>query len=83
MKVSVIVPTHNRAEALEKTLHYLSQQVFEHLWEVVVVNNNCTDNTDEVVEKAIKNFPVSLKLVHEKKTRCFCREKCGSKCRPW
>ena len=67
MKVSVIVPTHNRAEALEKTLTYLREQVFAHPWEVVVVNNNCTDNTDEVVKAAMTNFPVSLKLVHQTK----------------
>ena len=67
MKVSVIVPTHNRADALEKTLAHLQLQVFAHPWEVIVVNNNCSDNTDEVVAAAIKDFPVTLKLLHEKK----------------
>jgi glycosyltransferase involved in cell wall biosynthesis len=79
MKVSVIVPTHNRADALEKTLQYLTKQVFEHPWEVIVVNNNCTDNTDEVVHVAMKDFPVSLKLVHEKKPGASAARNAGAK----
>ncbi|HEX7845518.1 MAG TPA: glycosyltransferase [Chitinophagaceae bacterium] len=67
MKVSVIVPTHNRADALEKTLSFLSRQVFDHAWEVIVVNNNCSDNTDEVVQAQMQKFPVPLILVHEQK----------------
>jgi glycosyltransferase involved in cell wall biosynthesis len=67
MIISVIVPTHNRADALEQTLLHLKQQSFDQPWEVIVVNNNCSDNTDEVVNAQIKNFPVPLTLLHEKK----------------
>ena len=66
MKISVIVPTHNRSDALEKTLEHLAVQQFSEEWEVIVVNNNCTDATDKVVEKAKNDFPVSLMLVYEK-----------------
>jgi len=34
-------------------------------WEVVVVNNNSTDNTDEIIEKFREHLPVPLKRVFE------------------
>lgn len=67
MTVSIIVPTHNRADALEKTLAHLKQQVFDQPWEVIVVNNNCIDDTDEVVMRQAKDFPVALTLIHQTK----------------
>lgn len=63
MKISVVIPTHNRADALELTLERLASQQFDAPWEVIVVNNCCTDNTDDVVLK--RSFPVPLRLVHE------------------
>lgn len=66
MKASVIIPTHNRSDALLKTLNRLAAQKFDESWEVIVVNNNSTDDTDEVVSAARSGFPVSCRLVHEK-----------------
>ncbi len=60
---SVIIPTHNRADALAQTLSHLAKQTFNRAWEVIVINNRCTDETDEVVRRL--NFPVALRLVHE------------------
>jgi glycosyltransferase involved in cell wall biosynthesis len=63
--LSVIVPTHNRADALDLTLSGLAKQSFELPWEVIVVNNNSSDNTEEIVELHQKSFPVRLRLLHE------------------
>lgn len=63
--LSVIVPTHNRADALKLTLQKLAEQNFQGTWEVIVVNNNCTDDTNEVIEKQKINFPVLLNTVFE------------------
>jgi glycosyltransferase involved in cell wall biosynthesis len=62
-KFSVIIPTHNRAEALSLTMANLARQQFPEPWEVIVVNNRSTDNTDEIVTR--HNLPVPLRLVHE------------------
>lgn len=62
-QISVIVPTHNRSDALALTLSYLAQQQVGEAWEVIVVNNRSTDDTDEVVKR--QRFPVPLQLVHE------------------
>lgn len=64
--VSVIIPTHNRSEALAKTLSELAKQQFPQPWEVIVVNNCSTDDTDELVLR--QAFPVSLRLTHRKDT---------------
>lgn len=65
MKISVVIPTHNRSDALAKTLLNLSKQQFAEPWEAIVVNNRCSDDTDEIVRG--QRFPVSLRLVHEEK----------------
>lgn len=64
MKVSVIIPTHNRSEALALTLEHLARQDFKEEWEVIVVSNNSTDDTVEVVKNY--KFPAPLMLVEEK-----------------
>ncbi len=61
--LSVVIPTHNRSDALAATLACLAEQDFTEPWEVIVVNNRCTDDTDEVVHR--QNFPAPLRLVHE------------------
>ncbi|HLL73734.1 MAG TPA: glycosyltransferase [Pyrinomonadaceae bacterium] len=65
MKVSVVIPTHNRSDALRLTLLNLAGQEFDQPWELIVVNNRSTDDTDAVV--ASVPFPVELTLLHEEK----------------
>lgn len=65
--ISVVVPTHNRADSLALTLDNLALQNFDKAWEVIIVNNNCTDDTDRVVESRREKFPAPLSLVHEAK----------------
>ena len=65
MIISIVIPTHNRSDALQETLLNLSVQRFGEPWEVIVVNNCCTDDTDEIVRK--QPFPVPLRLIHEEK----------------
>ena len=63
VSISVVIPTHNRSDALAETLRALARQDFHGAWEAVVVNNRCTDDTDEVVGR--QQFPVPLTLVHQ------------------
>lgn len=51
IKLTVILPTYNRGELLISTLDSLVAQDLERsLWEVVVVNNNSTDRTLELLQ---------------------------------
>lgn len=69
LDLSVIVCTYNRCHLLEGNLEALACQVTppELNWEVVVIDNNCTDNTAGVVNEALKNFFVPLRRVIETK----------------
>jgi len=56
--ISLIIPTRNRADLLEKTLESVAIQTFPvSQFEVIVVDNGSTDNTPEVV----KDFTGRLK----------------------
>lgn len=47
--VSVIIPTHNRAELLKRAINSVLRQTFED-FELIVVDDASSDNTPEVVE---------------------------------
>jgi glycosyltransferase involved in cell wall biosynthesis len=48
--VSVIIPTHNRADLLPETIKSALAQTYENI-EIIVVDNGSTDNTGEVIAK--------------------------------
>lgn len=78
--ISVIICCYNSALKLQQTLsHLANQQMSNRLkFEIVLVNNNSTDNTSE---KAIEiwqklNAPFPIKIVNEKKAGLnYAREK--------
>ena len=53
MYLSVIIPAYNEAQRIGKTLDavkaYLNQQSYD--WEVIVVNNNSSDDTADVIRR--------------------------------
>ena len=48
-EVSVVMPAYNEEESILKTLSCLSQSVTNRSVEVIVVNNNSKDNTEDIV----------------------------------
>src|SRR3954451_20649569 len=65
MRFSILIATYNRAEQLRETLASLSRLEIDTPWEVVVVDNNSSDHTREVVEEAARLFPVRVRYVFE------------------
>lgn len=65
--LSLIIATYNGADSLPTTLESLTHQTLDkELWEVVVVNNNSTDSTAQIVQEFISAHPeVRMKLVEE------------------
>lgn len=65
--LDILICTYNNAPLLERTLEALrKQQVSPHVdWRVVVIDNNCTDETSSVVERFRPLFEVSLERVSE------------------
>lgn len=66
-KISVVIATYNRGVNLIKTLEsLLRQKLPSQLWEVIVVNNNSRDNTEELFERFREAHPDhNMRLVNE------------------
>jgi len=60
MLVTVAICTWNRAESLGRTLSELRELEIPPgvEWELVVVNNNCTDHTDDVLRQHADHLPI-------------------------
>jgi glycosyltransferase involved in cell wall biosynthesis len=67
MKITVILCTLNRCQSLAKTLESLTASALPDSvkWEVLVVDNNSTDHTREVVEDFCGRYPDLLRYVFE------------------
>ncbi len=65
MKLTVAICTWNRAPLLRRTLDSLAVQqgLGDLTWELLVVNNNCTDETDAVVSAFKSRLPI--RALHE------------------
>ncbi len=50
MNISVIIPTYNRANTLERALHSVINQTFPP-YEIIVVDDASTDSTKEILKK--------------------------------
>jgi len=65
--VTVLICTFNRAALLERTLKSLGrlQVPRDWQWDVLVVDNNSTDDTRRAVESMVPTFRVPLRYVYE------------------
>ncbi len=68
MDVSVILATYNRAPSLRKTLETFSRLSCpaELSWELLVIDNNSSDDTHEVVQEFAKTTNLNVRYVFEK-----------------
>ena len=58
IKYSIIIPTHNRAEILQRSLQCICElENPDEDWEVLVLNNNSTDKTEGIVNSYRKRLP--------------------------
>lgn len=63
--ISVVVPAYNEEKTIQKTLSSLSNQQTKIPTEVVVVDNNCTDNTVEIAQTFRKTIN-GLRIICER-----------------
>src|SRR5215469_9968745 len=56
--ISVCICTYNRSKGLRRTLESLARQNNINLGEVLIVDNNCTDDTADVVESFRETLPI-------------------------
>lgn len=69
MKLSVIVCCFNSEERLLETLTSLSKQKTKYLWELLIIDNNSSDNTSSFAKQCWKNLETStqIKIITEPK----------------
>lgn len=65
MKVTVVIPTFNRAERLAETLQTLNHQTVTD-FSVIVVNDGSNDPGYAVLEKRIDSFKFTLQIIQQK-----------------
>jgi glycosyltransferase involved in cell wall biosynthesis len=67
--VSVIIPTFNRKEILEKCLSALLNQTYpSERYEIIVIDDGSTDRTDEMVSRLVEEHGLkeqSMKLIYK------------------
>ena len=64
LAISIIIPTHNRCNALKRALDALSNQTFSpEQFEVVIVADGCTDDTLEML--GYYNAPFRLHVIEQ------------------
>jgi len=59
--ISVIIPTYNHARYLGRALQSVLDQTFSN-WEIIIVDNHSTDNTDELVASFADSRTTYLKV---------------------
>jgi len=66
-QITVILCTHNRALRLEKALESVASQTFSKSvgWEILIVDNNSSDDTRQVVETFQHRYPERIRYVFE------------------
>lgn len=69
LDATVLIATFNRASLLDETLGSLAVMPTSaaRRWEVVIVDNNSTDDTRAVVERHQRTFPVAVRYLFEAK----------------
>src|SRR4051812_33686905 len=65
LDATVLICTYNRGDLLAETLDAIAKSQSTLAWDVLVVDNNCTDHTRSVVESRQADYPVNLRYVFE------------------
>jgi len=66
MLISVIIPCYNVEDYIRECLDSVFTQTYQYL-EVIVVNNNCTDSTIDIVKSYTNEKDVSISIVTEER----------------
>ena len=66
MKVSVVIPTHNRKETLQKAIQaYLNQAAPSDSFEILAVDDGSSDGTSQVLSRFLGSGPVDIRYFRQ------------------
>ncbi len=71
--VSIIIPTYNRSELIQKAIKSILDQTYQH-FEIIVVDDASTDNTEDVIN-GYDNPKIRYVKLKENKGQCFARNR--------
>jgi glycosyltransferase involved in cell wall biosynthesis len=60
-KISIVIPSYNKADFIGETLHSIFSQNYSSL-EVVVQDGGSTDGTLEIIKEFVKKYPKEIRL---------------------
>jgi len=60
-KISVIIPTYNRENSLERAIESVLTQTY-HNFELIIIDDGSTDNTSRIIKKYKKKIPYFYQL---------------------
>jgi glycosyltransferase involved in cell wall biosynthesis len=67
IEISIVIPTFNRSSSLKETLESLFAQTYPaNKFEILVCDDNSSDNTEEVVKELMQNTQHNLKYIKVK-----------------
>ncbi len=64
-RITVAICAYNARDRLAELVPVLAAQTLDGPWEILVVDNNSTDGTDELIREMSRNGPVPIKVVRE------------------
>ena len=64
-KISIVIPSYNKADYIDKTLKSIAEQNYPNL-EVIIQDPGSTDGSLKIIEGFVKNHPKIFKLYKEK-----------------
>ena len=67
MKISVVLPAHNEEKNISLIVPNLINSYPKDINEIIIVNDNSTDKTEEVSLKLIKKYGNKIKLINREK----------------
>lgn len=63
-KVSIVTPTFNRSRFIARLVKNVLSQTYQD-FELVIIDDGSTDNTKELVDQSIKEFPNRIQYVYQ------------------
>ena len=69
-KISIIIPAYNSANTIVEALESIKKQTYQN-WEIVLINDGSSDETEEVVKRYLKNNALSVKYHRRDKHNTF------------
>ncbi len=61
MKISIIMPTYNDKDSIIETFNSVINQTYKN-WELIIVDDGSTDNTEEVIKSYIEKYNLKDKI---------------------